>query len=98
MRTNKLNRRDLLTSGAAIMGAAATGVAFEPNAAAAEKKASGAAHKDSAVSSNYNPPIAQVDSGQLRGFRDGKTTIFLGVPYADAERFEVPKAVKPWDG
>ena len=49
-------------------------------------------------SPNLNPPVVQVTSGKLRGFRDGKTSTFLGIPYAEAERFEMPKAVKPWDG
>jgi para-nitrobenzyl esterase len=47
---------------------------------------------------NLNPPVVQVAAGKLRGFHDGKTSTFLGIPYAEAERFEMPKAVKPWDG
>jgi para-nitrobenzyl esterase len=42
--------------------------------------------------------VVQVKGGKLRGFKDGKTFTFLGVPYADAERFEMPKPVKAWDG
>jgi para-nitrobenzyl esterase len=49
-----------------------------------------------ADSPNQNPPVVQVTSGKLRGFRDGKTSTFLGIPYAEAERFEMPKPVKPW--
>ena len=51
-----------------------------------------------ASSPNLNPPVVQVTSGKLRGFRDGRTSTFLGIPYAEAERFEMPKPVKPWDG
>jgi len=47
---------------------------------------------------NLHPPVVQVKAGQLRGFKDGKTLTFLGVPYADAERFEMPKPVKVWEG
>jgi para-nitrobenzyl esterase len=92
-----MNRRDLLTTGAALMGATATGLGLEP-AAAAEKKMGPADHPTPGASPNYNPPIVQVEGGQLRGFRDGKTTVFLGVPYAEAERFELPKPVQPWQG
>jgi para-nitrobenzyl esterase len=51
-----------------------------------------------ADSMNLNPPVVQVKSGKLRGFHDGKTTTFLGIPYAEAERFEMPRPVKAWDG
>jgi para-nitrobenzyl esterase len=47
---------------------------------------------------NLDPPVVQVQAGKLRGFRDGKTTVFLGVPYAETERFELPQPVKPWEG
>src|SRR6185437_8110153 len=46
---------------------------------------------------NLDPPVVQVQGGKLRGFRDGKTTVFLGIPYAEAERFELPKPVQPWE-
>ena len=92
----KVNRRELLSAGAALMGAAATGLAFTPKAAA-EKPLSPAANAEPAATApNYAPPIVQVQTGQLRGFRDGKTTVFLGIPYATAERFELPKPVQPW--
>jgi para-nitrobenzyl esterase len=47
---------------------------------------------------NLSPPVVQVKGGKLRGFKDGKTFTFLGVPYAEAERFEMPQPVKAWDG
>ncbi|WP_058188869.1 carboxylesterase/lipase family protein [Terracidiphilus gabretensis] len=94
----KVNRRDLLSAGAALIGAAATGLAFEPKASA-EKPSTGATHTEpSATAPNYAPPIVQIQGGQLRGYRDGKTTVFLGIPYATAERFELPKPVPPWQG
>ena len=80
----KINRRELLGAGAALIGAAATGLALEPEVLAEKKPAPGASHTGSAALPNYAPPIVQVECGQLRGFRDGKTTVFLGVPYAEA--------------
>ncbi|MDR1379350.1 MAG: carboxylesterase family protein [Synergistaceae bacterium] len=44
-----------------------------------------------------NPPIAQVKSGQLRGYMNGDIYVFAGVPYAKAERFEMPKSVDAWE-
>jgi para-nitrobenzyl esterase len=49
-------------------------------------------------SPNFNPPVVQLKGGKLRGFRDGRTITFLGISYAEAERFEMPKPVKSWDG
>ena len=88
-----LNRRSLLRSVAVASGALAS-VALEP-AFAADGKVGDAKAADSP---NLNPPVVQVSGGKLRGFRDGKTSTFLGIPYAEAERFEMPKPVKPWDG
>lgn len=88
-----LNRRSLLRSVAVASGALAS-VALEP-AFAADGKVGDAKAADSP---NLNPPVVQVSGGKLRGFRDGKTCTFLGIPYAEAERFEMPKPVKPWDG
>ena len=36
--------------------------------------------------------------GKIRGLREGKTFSFLGIRYAEAERFAMPKAVGPWEG
>ena len=36
--------------------------------------------------------------GKLRGLREGKTLSFLGIRYAEAERFGLPKPVQPWEG
>jgi para-nitrobenzyl esterase len=96
--SSKINRRELLGAGAALMGAAATGLAFEPKALAEKKAATTPGAASVNALPNYAPPVVQVDCGQLRGFRDGKTTVFLGVPYAEADRFELPRPVKPWDG
>lgn len=47
---------------------------------------------------NYDPPVVEVEEGQLRGFQDGSTYIFRGVQYATAGRWEQPQAVAPWEG
>ena len=86
-----VNRRTLL-GGAAAIGGALAGMVIEPAPAAAAKTV------DGAPSPNLNPPVVEVKSGKLRGIRDGRTTTFLGIPYAEADRFEMPKPVKPWDG
>lgn len=46
----------------------------------------------------YNPPVATVASGDLKGYMDGDTYTFLGVPYATSERFQMPQEVEPWEG
>ena len=89
-----VNRRALLR-GAAIASGTLAGMTLEP-ASALAASASGTTKAGDAP--NLKPPIVQVKSGKLRGFRDGKTITFLGIPYAEAERFEMPKPVKPWDG
>src|SRR5947209_8437747 len=89
-----MNRRTVL-GGAAIVTGALAGMALEPASALAAKSTDARKGGDSP---NLNPPIVQVKSGSLRGFRDGTTSTFLGIPYAQAERFEMPKPVKPWDG
>ena len=105
-KATEMSRRVLLGRGAALVGAALAGAAL-PSATAAEIRPfptiKGATHgvakhaKPSALP-NLDPPVVLVQSGKLRGFRDGKTTVFLGVPYAEAERFELPQPVKPWEG
>src|ERR1700679_2554409 len=95
-RSVTMNRRELLCTGAALMWAAAAGIGFEPTANA--ESDTKAANAQTGLPPNYMPPIVQVEGGQLRGFRDGKTTVFLGIPYAEAERFEPPKPVQPWEG
>ena len=49
-------------------------------------------------SPNLHPPVVQVKGGKLRGLKDGKVFTFLGIPYAQAGRFEMPKAVPSWEG
>ncbi|HVW74537.1 MAG TPA: carboxylesterase family protein [Rhizomicrobium sp.] len=83
--SNGVSRRHLLTHGAVL---ACAGVALSATASQA------AAAPDETP--NLNPPVVQVRAGKLRGFRDGPTLTFLGVPYAQAERFGPPQPVTPW--
>lgn len=94
-----LNRRQLLGGGAALVGGALAGTALQSHKALGqEKHAQGAKSSRSSTPPNLEPPLVEVQGGKLRGFRDGKTTVFLGIPYAEAERFELPKPVTPWEG
>ena len=91
-----INRRQLLGGGAAVVGSALVATAWQPQQVLGEEKPAKSAAMQERP--NFDPPVVEVEGGKLRGFRDGKTTVFLGVPYAEAERFELPKPVKPWEG
>ena len=98
-----MNRRQLLGRGAALLGGALAGTALQTPKALGQEKPAPEDLKSgkgtlSSTPPNLDPPVVQVNSGKLRGFRDGKTTVFLGIPYAEAERFELPKPVTPWEG
>jgi para-nitrobenzyl esterase len=99
-KSDAINRRSLLSRGAALVGGGAAGLAL--NASAQEKpkaEAQPAARTAAAIAPpNLPPPVVQATGGKLRGFRDGKIFTFLGVPYAVAERFEMPKPVPAWEG
>ncbi len=45
-----------------------------------------------------NPPVVKIPNGQLMGFMNGNTFTFLGIPYAQAKRFEKPQSVPAWEG
>jgi para-nitrobenzyl esterase len=99
----KIDRRKMLTRSSAVMGGALAGLALEPGTVFGQEKPKAspqpaAAGAQPAEPPNLHPPIVDVKGGKLRGFRDGKTYTFLGVPYAEAERFEQPKPVQPWEG
>ena len=98
-----MNRRQLLGTGAALLGGALAGTALQTPEAFAKakhdhKSSSTAKTAPSSTPPNLNPPVVQAAGGKIRGFRDGSTTVFLGIPYAEAERFELPKPVAPWEG
>jgi para-nitrobenzyl esterase len=97
-----INRRSLLARGAALVSGAAGLALGAGNASAQESRkteAQPAAKPATAVEPpNLHPPVVQVNGGKLRGFKDGKIFTFLGVPYAEADRFEMPKPVQAWEG
>ncbi len=43
-------------------------------------------------------PIVETTAGKIRGYRLDGIYMFRGVKYADADRFKMPRPVKPWDG
>ena len=86
--SNGVNRRNLLAHGAVLAGAGLALSATTSEAATNPQVAD--------ETPNLNPPVVQVRAGKLRGFRDGPTLTFLGVPYAQAERFGPPQPVTAW--
>jgi para-nitrobenzyl esterase len=38
--------------------------------------------------------IAETTAGRVRGAAAGPVTAYLGIPYADADRFAVPRPVR----
>lgn len=94
-----MNRRTLLGRGAALVGTAAAGLSLNAAEASAQEQPKAAAPAAaSAEPVNLHPPMVQVKGGKLRGLKDGKVLAFLGVRYAEAERFGLPKPVQPWEG
>ena len=50
-------------------------------------------------SANQNSnTIATIENGKIQGFIQDEIYIYLGVPYATAERFMPPKKLEKWDG
>ncbi len=96
-----MNRRQMLGTGAGLLGAAAS---LAENAFGQERPKTGPASPAgarapaAAAGPNLNPPVVAVRGGKLRGLREGKTYSFLGVRYAEAERFGQPRPVQPWEG
>jgi para-nitrobenzyl esterase len=91
-----MNRRTML--GTALFGGAVAGVVsvLGPEKAHAAARTATVAAPDPGV--NLNPPVVQIAGGKIRGLREGKTYSFLGVRYAEAERFGLPEPVRPWEG
>jgi len=88
-----VNRRQLLGAGAGLLSAGVSAFGQEKPAPARTAKAPAAA-----AGPNLNPPVVAVKGGKIRGFKEGRTYSFLGVRYAEAERFGQPKPVQPWEG
>ena len=89
-----MNRRQLV--GTTLIGGAAA-VALQSGSAYGQEKPK-AAGPAVATNPNLNPPVVAVKGGKLRGLREGKTYSFLGIRYAEAERFGQPREVRPWEG
>jgi len=94
-----MNRRKMLGTTTALVGGAVAGVAGNAFGQEKPKAAEPAAPAAAAASGpNLNPPVVQLKGGKLRGLREGKTSSFLGIRYAEAERFGPPKAAPAWEG
>ena len=92
--SGRMNRRQMLGTATAVLGGVVAGVAGD--AFGQEKPAAAAPAAAPAAGPNLNPPVVQIKGGKLRGLREGKTSSFLGIRYAEAERFGPPKPVQPW--
>jgi para-nitrobenzyl esterase len=97
-----MNRRTLLGRGAALVAGTAAGLSLPSGTVFGQEKPApaqlAAKPAPAAEPVNLRPPVVQVKGGKLRGIKDGKVLAFLGIRYADAERFGPPMPVKPWDG
>jgi para-nitrobenzyl esterase len=92
-----MNRRQMLGTSTVAIGGLVAGVAGNALAQEAPKPAS-AGSGSTAASPNLAPPLVDTKRGTLRGLREGKTLSFLGIRYAEAERFGLPKPVQAWEG
>jgi len=91
----RMNRRQMLGTTTALLGGAVAGVTGDVFAQDTAKPAPAPAAN---AGPNLNPPVVEIKGGKLRGIREGKTSSFLGIRYAEAERFGQPKPVQPWTG
>src|SRR5262245_26841454 len=92
---HRMNRRQMLGTTTALLGGAVAGVTGD--VFAQQKPAAGPTPARTSAP-NLKPPVVQIKGGTLRGLREGKTLSFLGVRYAEAERFGPPKPIQPWTG
>jgi para-nitrobenzyl esterase len=91
----RMSRRQMLGTTALIGGVVA---AVTGDAIGQEKPKRATSTDTPAAGPNLTPPVVQTTCGKLRGLREGTTLSFLGIRYAEAERFGLPKPVQPWDG
>ena len=94
--SSQMSRRQMLGTTTGLLGGVVAGVGT--NVFAQEKAKPAATASAAATGPNLSPPTVDTKCGKLRGIREGKTLSFLGVRYAEAERFGLPKAVQPWEG
>ncbi|MEO7790595.1 MAG: carboxylesterase family protein [Vicinamibacterales bacterium] len=90
-----MNRRTMIGTATALIGGAMAGAG---STGFDDVRAAEATVVKDGTSPNLDPPVVQVKGGKIRGLREGKTASFLGIRYAEAERFELPKPVAPWTG
>src|SRR3954465_1837268 len=88
---SRMNRRQMLGTTTAILGGVVAGVTGD---AFAQEKPNAARPPAPAAGPNLNPPLVAIKGGKLRGLREGKTSSFLGIRYAQAERFGSPTPVQ----
>lgn len=50
------------------------------------------------LTASLGKTVVEVEEGKLLGYLHHGIYTFLGIPYAEARRFEPPQQVKPWDG
>jgi para-nitrobenzyl esterase len=91
-----MSRRKMLAT-TAFLGGVVAGVAGDAVGQERARASAGAAVTP-AAGPNQSPPLVQTRCGKLRGLREGKTLSFLGIRYAEAERFGLPRPVQPWEG
>src|SRR6185503_3370338 len=92
----RMSRREMLGT-TALLGGVVAGVAGDAVGQERPRASSGPVGP-AAAGPNLAPPLVQTKCGKLRGLREGKTLSFLGVRYAEAERFGLPKPLQPWEG
>ena len=51
-----------------------------------------------AFSYGNNSTIVETRQGKVRGYTYNGMSIFKGIPYATAKRFQAPQPVEPWEG
>jgi hypothetical protein len=91
--SNRIDRRSLLKQGLVLAGGAVVATRASAQDAPKTPAATPAAPRATA---NLHPPVVTVKGGKLRGFTDDGIPTFLAVPYAEAERFAMPKPVTAW--
>ena len=95
----RMTRRSMLGTTTAVLGGVVAGVTTDAFGQQKPRPTATTGPADPVPASpNLAPPIVDTKLGKLRGLREGKTLSFLGIRYAEAERFGVPKAVQPWEG
>ena len=91
----RMNRRQMLGATTALVGGVVASTTVEVFGG---EQAKPAPTRSPSAAPNLHPPVVDVKGGKLRGLREGKTSSFLGIRYAEAERFALPKPVQPWTG